>query len=102
MLKKSTKPVLFTNPLGCLSILAIFTVSFMSVKVTYKIKNSSSLSPARKKSIRLVRRSSSSIAKVLSVKGQTDHGSKSFNFTFVSPIQQKKERNKAYAYFSID
>ncbi len=38
----------------------------------------------------------------VTVKGSTNNGIKAFSFKVISPLQQSRERNKAYQYFTID
>ena len=57
-----------------------------------------------KKALRIARDSSHMpVRGVIAVKGTTSSGTtRTFRFRVVSPIQQARERNKAYHYFSID
>jgi hypothetical protein len=41
-------------------------------------------------------------AGTVNVKGSTNNGIKAFSFNVISPLQQSRERNKAYQYFTID
>ena len=57
-----------------------------------------------KKTLRIARDSSHMpVRGVIAVKGASPSGTiRTFRFRVVSPVQQARERNKAYHYFSID